>query len=245
MLTTAALGLYFWALLFTTSLFLAPYGVLVLLGQSSPAYEYAKTVARVWAHHLLWLGRIDVDVHGLENYPRGSRRICVVSNHQGYADILLLEAYLPDIGGFVAKQELKWVPILSTWMRIFHCVFIDRRSIRRGSRAIERAVGYVRRGFPMLIFPEGTRSHSARMGSFKGGSLKLAIDSEATIVPVTIDGTYRVIEQKGRLQPARTTLVIHPPLAPEEYVDARRGELAARLANVISEPLNSRKSPAS
>lgn len=238
MLTTAVLGLYFWALLFATSLFLAPYAILVILGQRSTAYEYAKTVARVWAHHLLWLGRIEVDVYGLDNYPRGVPRICVVSNHQGYADILLLEAYLPDIGGFVAKQELKWVPVLSNWMRIFHCVFIDRRSVRRGTRAIDRAVSYVKQGFPMLIFPEGTRSHSKQMGRFRGGSLKLAVDSEATIVPVTIDGTFRVLEQNGRLQPARTTLTVHPPIEPEEYLDIRRGELATRLAHIISEPLN-------
>lgn len=238
MLITLGLGLYFWTLLLTTSLFLVPYGILRFLGESVPAYSYAKTVARLWARHLLWLGRIDVEVRGLENYPRRAARLCVVSNHQGYADILLLEAHLPEIGGFVAKRELRWVPIMSTWMRIFRCVFIDRRSVRRGGRAIERAVRHVESGYPMLIFPEGTRSRSSRMGSFKAGSLKLAVDSKATIVPVTLQGTYRVYEERGRLRPAATEMIIHPPVSYREYRHLRRGELAHLLARRIAAPLS-------
>ncbi len=237
MAKTLVLGLYFWFVLAFTSLFLAPYGLLVLCGRRALAYRYAKAVGRTWARHLLWVGRVSVRVVGIRNYPRGARRICVVSNHQGYADILLLEACLPEIGGFVAKEELRLVPVLSTWMRIFRCVFIDRRSVRRGARAIDKAVENIRAGYPMLIFPEGTRSQSARVGLFKGGSLKLAVDSEATIVPVTIDGAYKVLEERRVLRSARTRLIVHSPLPFEEYRSLRRRELAERLSSKISAPL--------
>lgn len=237
MTTTLVLALYFWILLAATSLFLVPYGLLNLFAQKAAAYRYAKTVARTWARHLLWVGRISVRVLGTDHYPRHAGRVCVVSNHQGYADILLLEAYLPDVGGFVAKKELRMVPVMSTWMRIFRCVFIDRRSVRRGNRALDKAVRNIRDGYPMLIFPEGTRSHSGRVGSFKGGSLKLPVEAEATIVPVTIDGTYRILEERGRLRPAATRLIIHAPVSSGEYRHLRRSELAERLSAIISAPL--------
>jgi 1-acyl-sn-glycerol-3-phosphate acyltransferase len=239
MARTFVLGLYFWTLLGATSFFLVPYGLLSVLGQNAPAYWYAKAVARTWARHLLWLGRISVRVVGLDHYPRSARRVCIVSNHQGYADILLLEAYLPEVGGFVAKEELKLVPVLSTWMKIFRCVFIDRRSVRRGTRALDKAVRNTRDGYPMLIFPEGTRSQSGRVGLFKGGSLKLAVEAEATIVPVTIDGTYKVLEEQRRIRPATTRLIVHPPVHSGEYRHLRRGELAERLSAIISAPLES------
>ncbi|MFP4430039.1 MAG: lysophospholipid acyltransferase family protein [Spirochaetota bacterium] len=239
MTKTLAIGLYFWTLLGATSFLLVPYGLLRLLGQNAVAYRYAKAVARTWARHLLWFGRISVRIDGLEHYPRGARRVCIVGNHQGYADILLLEAHLPEVGGFVAKEELKLVPVLSTWMRIFRCVFIDRGSVRRGTRALDKAVRNIRDGYPMLIFPEGTRSHSRRVGLFKGGSLKLAVEAEATIVPVTIDGTYKALEEHRRIRPAKTRLIVHPPVSPGEYRHLRRGELAELLRKIVSAPLKS------
>lgn len=239
MTKTFVLGLYFWTLLGATSFLLVPYGLLNVLGQGVLAHRYARAVARSWARHLLWVGRISVQVMGLEHYPRSDRRVCIVSNHQGYADILLLEAYLPKVGGFVAKKELRMVPVLSTWMRIFRCVFIDRRSVRKGTRALDKAVQHIRDGYPMLIFPEGTRSHSARIGFFKGGSLKLPVEAKATIVPVTIDGTYKVLEERRRLRPATTRLIVHPPIPAGEYQELRRGTLAERLSAIISGPLES------
>ncbi len=124
-------------------------------------------------------------------------------------------------------------------MKIFRCVFIDRGSVRRGVRAIDRAVENIRRGYPMLIFPEGTRSQSAKVGQFKGGSLKLAVESEATIVPVTIDGAYKVLEEGRKLRSAKTRLIIHSPLPFENYSSLRRRELADRLSSTISGPLQS------
>ncbi len=237
MLLSVLLGLYFWTVLVSTAFFLAPYAVLRGLGQESVSYRYATVVARTWARHLLWVARVGVSVDGLENYPRKAPRVCVVSNHQGYADILLLEAYLPAIGGFVAKEELRQIPILSTWMRVFRCVFINRKNVRRGVAAINRAIAHIKNGYPMLIFPEGTRSLSRRMGRFRSGALKLAIDSQATIVPVTLDGTYRILEEKGRLRRVHTRMILHPPLDFAEYRGTPRSDLSGRLGAIIGRAL--------
>jgi 1-acyl-sn-glycerol-3-phosphate acyltransferase len=77
----------------------------------------------------------------------------------------------------------------------------------------------------LTLFPEGTRSRGRGMARFKPGSMKLAQDAEAPILPVTIDGTYRLFEQRGVVAPTETVSRLS------------RRELAARLEETIREPL--------
>ena len=53
---------------------------------------------------------------------------------------------------------------------------------------------YLKSGFSMCIFPEGTRSKDGTLGEFKGGSLKMAQKANVPIVPVAITGTHAIFE---------------------------------------------------
>jgi 1-acyl-sn-glycerol-3-phosphate acyltransferase len=96
----------------------------------------------------------------------------------------------------------------------------------------------------MIIFPEGTRSRGGRMGEFRRGSLKLATRAGATVVPITIDGTWRIWEERKRISPAEIAFVIHPPIAtegmgPEErrlLPDRIRSEIASGLGSTVLSP---------
>ena len=77
---------------------------------------------------------------------------------------------------------------------------------------MSEAVENVRKGYSLVIFPEGTRSKGGPIKEFKAGSFKLAFKSGVPIVPVTIDGTWKLFEEKKRLQPAEITLTIHPAI---------------------------------
>ena len=89
-----------------------------------------------------------------------------------------------------------------------------------------------------MIFPEGTRSKSGKMQRFKEGSFKLATRSGAVIVPLTIDGSYRLLEgNHGRIRPATVRLHIHAPVIlaglpagqKNDPVELVRGIIASRL----------------
>ena len=65
----------------------------------------------------------------------------------------------------------------------------------------------------MVIFPEGTRSKGKPIEEFKSGSFKLATKSNCTIVPLTINGTYKLLEQNNnKIKAAPVELVIHPAI---------------------------------
>lgn len=173
--------------------------------------SYLHAVSSIWGRGAVILAGGRVRVRGRENLP-ASRKVCFVSNHQDYSDIVLYLGWIGRNVGFVGKKELGAVPILSTWMRLLHSVFIDRGSLREGMRAIKRSAAKVRNGHAMVIFPEGTRSKGGPVAEFKAGSFKMAKLSGGWIVPVSIDGSWRFMHYKGKVRGGPVRMVIHPAI---------------------------------
>ena len=85
----------------------------------------------------------------------------------------------------------------------------------------------------MLIFPEGTRSRGGEMQAFKKGSLKLATRSKAIILPVTMNGTYRFLEEHGRLASGRASVTFHAPIYTAEMSKEELSTLNIRVEDVV------------
>jgi 1-acyl-sn-glycerol-3-phosphate acyltransferase len=175
-----------------------------------------------------------VEVRGRENTEGlQDKAVCVVSNHQGIADIPVIVLSLPFYVGFIAKRELLYFPWVGIMMWAIRCVPIKRTSPRSAIKAIEKGVENIKKGFPMLIFPEGTRSRGDKMNPFKKGSLKLATRSRAIILPVTVQGSYRALEEKGKLTPARISLTFHEPIDTSDMDKEELSTLYAQVETVV------------
>lgn len=180
-----------------------------------------------WANKLL---NVKVTVIGEENIP-DDHRYLVIGNHQGLVDITALIEGFKDPISFVAKQELQKAPLISGWMRSMNCLFIDRNNPRQGLKVIKQSVEIVKNGNPMAIFPEGTRSVDGTMIPFKSGSLKLAYKGELTILPITINGTYRFKDLFPRK--TRVEITVHKPIQYEEYKEIDAKELTNNVHDIV------------
>ncbi|MGL5916650.1 MAG: lysophospholipid acyltransferase family protein, partial [Culicoidibacterales bacterium] len=80
---------------------------------------------------------------------------------------------------------------------------------------------------PMVIFPEGTRSLSPDVAPFKGGSFSLITKSQAPVVPITIENTYKVMSNFPRR--TQVNITIHPAIYPTDYVEMNRNQLAEKV----------------
>lgn len=176
-----------------------------------------------------------VQVKGKENLKNRPKTLCVVSNHQGIADIPLLVYALPCRVGFIAKKELFKIPVLHFWLMILKCVPINRKSPRDSIKAIQDGINRIISGHPMIIFPEGTRSRSNKQREFKAGSFKLAYKSKATIIPVTIDGAYQIYEESKLVAPFKKVVVtIHPLVDTKNMSEEQQIKLPEILCNQIN-----------
>lgn len=146
-------------------------------------------------------------------------------------------ASLPSTIGFIAKKELGRVPILGLWMKGIHCILLDRGNFRKAMRDIEKGIAQASEGYPKVIFPEGTRSKNEKMAPFKPGGILLAAKAGLTIVPVTINGTYHIYEEKKKIIPASLQLTIHPYIDTMNMSEEDKKELSEKLWQIVASGL--------
>lgn len=231
MIRNILLGLYFWIMMVLTLIVYVAYLLLRLLSERATV-KYLHFWIRGWAKHLLSVAGVRLQVHGVEHIPDTSR-LAVVSNHQSYFDIPVLIAVTPYLLGFVAKKELDRIPILNLWMPAMGCVIIDRKKPGKSLEKIRKRILKAEQGYPVVLFPEGTRSQGACMGRFKTGSLQMLFDSNLQILPVSISGSYRLLEENKRLQKGTIRITFHPPITQHQQDHQNTKELVEELRMTI------------
>ena len=182
------------------------------LANDPNASKYIQKCVERWAGTLMKITGVTVTVEGRENIPKDTA-VMFTPNHQGNYDIPLMLLYLDRPHGLVAKAETKKIPFVNTWMTLLNCVFLDRSNPRKAMEAMRDAEALLKHGESMVVFPEGTRSRGDHMNEFKSGAFKMACKAKVPVVPVAIDGSYRVMEANGGLmKPAHIRLIILPPI---------------------------------
>jgi 1-acyl-sn-glycerol-3-phosphate acyltransferase len=207
------------------------YKHLLKKGESAKAQEYLYQTTKKWATKMFKNSGATATIHNLEAIPEGN--FLLVSNHQGNFDIPLLMTYIPRLMGFVAKVELEKVPIISGWMKRMDCVFLDRKNLRQSISMLNSVSKKLKNGQSYALFPEGTRSKSSKMNAFKKGSLRIAVKSGVPILPVTIDGTYRLLEEKGRIVKGHVHVTIHDPIETSNLTKEEEMALNDRIQALI------------
>ena len=148
----------------------------------------------------MWLAGIRVhvsgDIDGIRKRVDKGEGFCFVSNHTSMLDIILMLGRLKARAGFVAKIELLFVPVINVMIAMTHSVFINRRNLRASINAIHKAGENIRKGHSMVIFPEGTRSKTGEIAQFKHGAFRMATESGACVVPVTVKGLRDSFEDR-------------------------------------------------
>jgi len=205
------------------------------IGVNNKSAEDIHRVAHRWALGNAKRSGGRFHIEGLENIPQ-NQAVVFISNHQSNFDIAALLAYLPVSHGYIAKIELLKIPILSGWMKHMRCVFIDRKSLRQTAGAIVEGIKILKDGHSMVLFPEGTRSKSETMLEFKAGSFKLATKAGVPIVPVSINGTFRLMEVNGGwIGPADIYVKVHPAIPTVDLEDL--AVLPGQVRQIIEEGL--------
>ena len=207
----------------------------ILVAMFSKKGNFAHRIARFWGRSILFVSRVHVDVHGLENIPSESSCI-LMANHQSNFDIPVLLGCLPVQFRWLAKEELFRIPIFGRGMRGCGYISIDRSNRKLAFASLKEAARKIREGVSVLIFPEGTRSSDGKIRPFKKGGFVLSVDAAVPIVPIVIYGT-RAIMPKGRLlvQSRDVRMDILAPIATSDYTRKTKDDLMEKVRSTICE----------
>jgi 1-acyl-sn-glycerol-3-phosphate acyltransferase len=198
---------------------------------------------RRWSKDNLWLSRARVEIEGLENIDRDRPQI-FAANHSGLHDILSLAAHLPIQFRWVAKKSLFNVPFMGWHMRRSGYIPIDRDNPREAARSIIEAARIIRGGVNAIAFPEGTRSRTGDIGQFRSGAFALALRTGVPLVPITLEGSCRVIMPKT-LQVNPGTIVrirIDKPIDLSVYGKTDKRRLMEEIFGLMSRNLDGLRS---
>lgn len=206
-------------------------------GDSEEEKRLIAEVEKVWSDMIIDKFNLGINIINRDNLPKNGPAV-FISNHQSYADILAIFHLAPFQLSFISKQETKKIPKLGKWILRSRGVFIERGDSRASLRTINRGVEYLKQGFSLCIFPEGTRSRGPKMGEFKAGSFKLAAKAGVPIVPITIDGAYKFFEENDR--PVKGTsfdVTVHPAIDCSLLSREELKELPSRVEEIIRSAL--------
>lgn len=170
--------------------------------------------AKWWSRLFCWMTFVRVTVRGRENIDKKTSYV-FVANHQGAYDIFSIYGYLNHNFRWMMKKSLEKIPFVGYSCKMSGQIMVDSSSPAAVKATMTAAERQLRGGMSLVVFPEGSRSWTGRMGRFKKGAFTLAVEFGLPVVPITIDGAYQVMPRAARLpRPGHIVLTIHPPIMP-------------------------------
>ncbi|MDA3932530.1 MAG: lysophospholipid acyltransferase family protein [Tenericutes bacterium] len=204
----------------------------------------------LWKHQLLMafskyffcsLLRVKLIVKGKENLPKNNRFV-LYSNHIEYNDPLYIkQIYNHTNLSYVSKIPLFKYPIVKNVLRGIGCIPIGKLADRKSLEAILETIKVVKSGQPMGIFPEGKRSYSNNLGSFKPGAFKVAQKAKADISLVVLYDFHEINRKIYRIKKVKVYLTILPLIKYEDIKDLDTIVISNMAYQLIDEELDKYK----
>jgi 1-acyl-sn-glycerol-3-phosphate acyltransferase len=187
--------------------------------------EWPLAFARnFWGPGLVWASTARLSVEPLPPLEP-DRAYVFVMNHQSMLDIAVAFAVIPRNLRFVAKAILRWVPFIGLYMWRTGMILVDRSNPKKAYESLGAAAERLKGGLAIIAYPEGTRTTDGYVRAFKKGPFVLAQRAGAAIVPVAIEGSWRVLPRGGfKLRPGPVRVKLGAPhftdgLTPDDVPD--------------------------
>ncbi|HMF40631.1 MAG TPA: lysophospholipid acyltransferase family protein [Polyangia bacterium] len=202
--------------------------------------DMVLVLARLWSRVILGVPGVKLNVTMRARLEPG-RPYIFMPNHASMVDIWAVFVAIPASFRFIAKKQLSRIPLFGWAMAAGRFIFIDRQNALAARRSMDEAARRIRSGQSVVIFPEGTRTRTGRLGPFKKGGFHLAIDSGVAIVPVAIRGSHAVMPPGSPLIRAGTvTIEVDDPIPTDGLDTTERDALIqkvrGRIAAMLGEP---------
>ena len=171
---------------------------------------------KAWGWLSLKLFLLPVHVEGREHLQKNQSYV-FVANHQGMFDIFLIFGHLGRQFKWMMKYQLRKMPFIGFACARSHQIFVDKRGASKIKRSYDQARQILQGGMSLCVFPEGARTFTGHMGSFRRGAFMLADELQLPVVPLTINGSFDVMPRQRDyhfLNWHPLTLTIHEPITP-------------------------------
>jgi 1-acyl-sn-glycerol-3-phosphate acyltransferase len=194
---------------------------------------------KIWAHFILYPVLLFYKIER-RSVMNKNQAYVFCPNHTSYLDIMLIYISIPVYFHTMGKAELLKVPLFKKFFARMN-IPVNRKSRFDSHRAFTRAGNDIDKGISITLFPEGTIHHNeCRMGRFKNGPFRLAIEKQVPIVPITFMNNWILLPDDFHRhigQPGIARIIMHEPIDTKGMTEANLDELKQKVYDVISAPL--------
>jgi len=172
-------------------------------------------IVMYWNAFALWAAKIiagvDYNIIGTENIPRDKPYV-VLCKHQSAWETIFTQIYFKPIST-ILKKELLYIPFFGWGLALLKPIAIDRSKPRDAMRQVHKeGIDRIQNGINLLVFPEGTRIASGKVGNYARGGAEIACVTGAPILPVAHNAgelwpVSKILKARGTL-----TVVIGRPI---------------------------------
>jgi len=208
-------------------------GPILLVSYTGGKGNFAFNMSRIWAWMVIRAAGVRVKLRGNKKIPI-NQSYMVISNHQSHFDGPALALSLGIQFRWIAKKELLKIPFFGRALYSMRNIFIDRANREMAIQSIQEGVRRIPPGVSVMCFAEGTRSNDGKIKEFKKGGFVAAIENKFPILPVTVNGSARILS-KGSLvfYPGLIEIVVGDPIDTHEYPLDRLQDLINKVRDVI------------
>jgi 1-acyl-sn-glycerol-3-phosphate acyltransferase len=205
--------LFLWACI-ATAILAIPVIAAGLLGRTG---NLAFSLTKLWAYTMLAVSFVRTEIKNKARIVKGQSYI-IISNHQSQYDILALVTRLGIQFRWFIKKEILKVPIFGYGLYAARNIYLDRSDTAKAIESINKGMDRLPKGASVMVFAEGTRSDDGKIHEFKKGGFMAAIIRKLPILPVTVNGSRRVLP-KGELvvKPGKIQVVVGNPIETDGY----------------------------
>lgn len=219
----------FWASIATVVLcmFIIPAGLLSRTG------NLAFSLSKLWAYTMLAVSFVRTEIKNKDKIRKGTSYI-IISNHQSLYDIIALVTTLGIQFRWIIKKEILHVPVFGYGLYASRNIFIDRSNTASAIESINKGFDRVPEGVSVMVFAEGTRSPDGRIHEFKKGGFVAAVQRQIPILPVTVNGSRRIMSKNNLvLKPGKIQVVVGDPIDVTGYTVDTVQDLIDKTRRVV------------
>jgi 1-acyl-sn-glycerol-3-phosphate acyltransferase len=205
----------------------------MLAGLLSRTGNLAFSISKLWAYTMLAVSFVRTQIKSKAKIRKGTSYI-IISNHQSLYDIIALVTALGIQYRWFIKKEVLKIPIFGYALYASRNIFIDRANTASAIESINKGIDRLPEGVSIMVFAEGTRSSDGQIHEFKKGGFVTAVRRKIPILPVTVNGSRRVLP-KGSLvvKPGKIQVVIGDPIDTRGYTADTAQELIDKTRQVV------------
>jgi 1-acyl-sn-glycerol-3-phosphate acyltransferase len=206
---------------------------IIIAGLLSRTGNLAFSISKIWAYTMLAVSFVRTEIKNREKILPGTSYI-IISNHQSLYDIIALVTALGIQYRWFIKKEVLKIPLFGYGLYASRNIFIDRSNTAKAIESINKGIDRLPKGVSVMVFAEGTRSPDGRIHEFKKGGFVTAVRRKIPILPVTVNGSRRVLP-KGSLnwKPGKIQVVIGDPIDTSGYTTDTVDELIDKTRKAV------------